>query len=720
MNVLVASLIFYPMLGALISYLIGKKSKKIRDIFACFVAISEFVAVVAFAFFSTNIASGLVHQYLNALQITDLGEESMALLVGQLLSMQVTLPEICGFGMTFNVDGFRLSYALIVAFMWMMTTLLSPEYFAKYRNRNRFYAFLLLTEGATMGVFLSADFYTTFIFFEIMSLTSYVWVAHDEKKDSLRAAETYLGISVLGGLVMLMGIFMLYAALGTVAFAEIPGRIFAVCNGRFENIPGTVIAAGICMIFGFGVKAGAFPVHIWLPKAHPVAPAPASALLSGVLTKTGIFGITVITLKIFAEVDKFGYVFMAVAVATMLLGAVMAIFSTNLKKVLACSSLSQIGFIMTGIACLAISGGESVLAARGAFIYMVNHSILKLVLFMCAGVIFMNLHKLELEDIKGFGRKKPLLNVIFGLGVLGIAGVPFFNGYVGKTLIHEAIVEVHGVPSYVEGCFLLAGGFTLAYMLKLYICIFWEKNNDAARQEKFDGMKKYMTIPSAIALIGSVIIIPIIGMVPNITADAIMDFGQAFYGIHEAEHLHYFALHNMKGSLISIAIGLALYFIFVRMVLTEKTDDDKMKYVDYWPKWLDLENLIYRPILLDFIPFVSGVVCRVLDSLVDTLVVVLRKTIYRERKLPHELPEGNVITHYLAGCVQIVVNILNATFCKNKPIRKDFEHKFSLVWEGQTENSKILERTLSYGLLLFCAGLVITIGYLLFVVFFGI
>lgn len=706
MDLILASLIFYPMIGALISYLIGKRSKKIRDIFACVIAVSEFVAVVAVTIYAIDYAH---IQYL--LTSSNIPGETLVARIAYKMNYEGFLPEICGLGMQFKLDGFRIVYALIVAFMWMMTTLLSPEYFAKYRNRNRFYTFLLLTEGATMGVFLSGDFYTTFIFFEIMSLTSYVWVVHDEKKASLRAGETYLGISVLGGLVMLMGIFMLYAATGTVTFSEIPGAIKAVTETG--NVPATIIAAGICMIFGFAVKAGAFPVHIWLPKAHPVAPAPASALLSGVLTKTGIFGITVITLKIFAEVDAFGYVLVAIAVATMLLGAIMAIFSTNLKKVLACSSLSQIGFILTGIACLAISGGESELAARGAFIYMVNHSILKLVLFMSAGVIFMNLHKLELEDIKGFGRKKPLLNVIFGLGVVGIAGVPFFNGYVGKTLIHEAIVEVHGVPGYVEPCFLLAGGFTLAYMLKLYICIFWEKNNSEELQAKFDGMKKYMNPASAFALIGSVIIIPVIGMVPNITADAIMDLGQSFYGIVGEEKLHYFAFHNMKGSLISIAIGLALYFVLVRLILRGKDAAGKKCYKDYWPAWLDLENAIYRPVIIKFIPFVSGVACRILDSLVDGFVVLLRKTIYVERKLPYERPEGNMITHYYAVVVGFIVKLLNATFCKKKPIKVNFEHKFALCFMGQSENAKILERTLSFGLLLFSIGLVITITYLL-------
>lgn len=711
---IVLALVFYPMLGGLVGYIIGKKSKKVRDIFVNVVTVSEFALILA-----TTI--GLIVPILSFAKSVDIINPS-ALLVGESLSelgLGANFANICGMGIHFSIDGFRLIYGLIVAFMWMMVNLLCPEYFKKYRNRNRFYLFLLLTEGATMGVFLSADFYTTFIFFEIMSLTSYVWVAHDEKKDSMRAAATYLGISVLGGLVMLMGIFMLYDTLRTVTFSEIATQIIYLGYAG-DKMSGELIAAGICILFGFAVKAGAFPVHIWLPKAHPVAPAPASALLSGVLTKTGIFGITLVTLQIFGTIPVFGKIFVVVSVATMLIGALMAIFSTNLKKVLACSSLSQIGFILTGVSVLSMSHGHSALAGRGALIYMVNHSLLKLVLFMAAGVIFMNLHKLELNDIQGFGRKKPLLHAAFLAGVLGISGIPFFNGYVGKTLIHEAIVEVEGVPGFVEPCFLLAGGFTLAYMLKLYVCIFIEKNNSDEKQKEFDEKKNYWTLPSKIALVGSAILLPIIGAVPSITADKIMDFGQLFFGIAEGEKIHYFALHNMKGSLISIVIGLCLYFVVVRFVLKDKDAYGKDVYVDYWPKWLDLENMVYRPVLLQFIPFISGVVCRVLDCLVDTFVVLLRKSIYRDRKLPHELPEGNVLTHYVAFILNFFCILLNHSFCRKKPIRVNMDHKVALKYNEFAENNEIIGRSLSYGLLLFCIGLVLTAGYLLFVVFFKI
>lgn len=708
-NVWIAVLVFYPMVGALISYLVGKKSKTARNMVANFITISEFALTVYV----------VISQYASVIPMV--GEEVIssgrgALAVGTYMNAELTIPEVCGLGIHFVLDGFRSVYALVVAFMWMMVTLLCPEYFRKYRNRNRFYAFLLMTLGATMGVFLSADFYTTFIFFEIMSFTSYVWVAHEEKKEAMRAAETYLGISVIGGMVMLMGIFMLWNSLGTLTFSEI-GIAVKVLQGYGGRLTGEMIAAGICILFGFAVKAGAFPVHIWLPKAHPVAPAPASALLSGVLTKTGIFGIIAVTLQLFQNTEWFGYMLMVIAVLTMLIGALLALFSIDLKRVLACSSLSQIGFILTGLATVAISGGENILAARGTFIYMVNHSLLKLVLFMAAGVIYMNTHKLNLNEIRGFGRKKPLLHIAFLLGVLGISGILFFNGYVGKTLIHEGILEVSNIPGYVEVLFLLAGGCTLAYMLKLYICIFIEKNNNAEKQAEFDEKKKYMNFGSGFAIMGSAAMIPLIGVVPNITADKIMDLGQSFFGVGILDHgVHYFAFHNMKGSLVSIAIGAILYYALVRVCLTEKDKQGQLVYADYWPKWLDLENKIYRPVFIRFIPFICGVICRVLDSLVDFFVVLLRKTVYRDSALPHELTEGNPITHVAALIADKVIWVLNKTFFKKKPIRKSFEHIFAVRWEEQAENNQIIGRSLSYGLILFCLGLVLTIIYLMWVI----
>ena len=270
---LLGILVFYPFIGGLLAYLAGRKNEKSRNVTAYVIALSELAIMLylmaCYGPFAVRTESG--HAFL-----------------------EFTVPRICGLGLHFTLDGFRVIYGTIVALMWAGATLLSGEYFRHHKNTNRFYLFLLWTLGATMAVFLSADLFTTFIFFEIMSFTSYTWVAQEENKESLNAAATYLAVAVIGGLVMLMGLMILYHELGTVAIGEL-----LEATELYEGNRIWIYAAGVCLFFGFAAKAGAFPLHIWLPKAHPVAPAPASALLSGILTKTGMFGILVVSCHLF-------------------------------------------------------------------------------------------------------------------------------------------------------------------------------------------------------------------------------------------------------------------------------------------------------------------------------------------------------------------------------------------------------------------------------------
>lgn len=702
MSGMLGFVVFFPMVSAVAGYLIGRKNKKGRDYFADIVTGIELAAFLVL-FFLMNGKNG----------------QAAAL----------DIPEICGMGLHFVLDGFRVLYGSIAAFMWFMSTLFSREYFAHYRNRNRYYLFLLLTLGATAGIFLSADFYTTFIFFEMMSFTSYVWVAQDEKKESLRAAGTYLAVAVIGGLAMLMGIFILNQVTGTLRFDELAGCYQHYYRVSSSGIPERkLMIAGICLLFGFGAKAGAFPLHIWLPKAHPVAPAPASALLSGILTKAGMFGILVLTAYLFAGSVQWGTWILLLGVCTMIVGAVLALFSVDLKRTLACSSVSQIGFILVGVGLSGLLDSQRQIAVRGSLLHMVNHSLIKLVLFMAAGVVFMNVHKLNLNDIQGFGRKKPLLNYIFLMGALGIGGIPFWNGYVSKTLLHESIIAyteqisegtVSGLLTgaalkRIEWCFLVSGGLTVAYMLKLYVALFIEKNTDENVQAKFDSLKgNYMNKASSVALTISATLLPVMGFFPDLVMGRLADLGQDFMRVTEEKSaMAWFSLSNLKGAAISIGIGVLVYLVVVRLWMMKK-EDQKEVYVDRWYKYLDLENLIYRPILLSFLPFVFGVLCRILDSLVDTIVVILRKTVYRDSKLPHEREEGTAFTYAAGSVANGLVRAANATIWRKHPKKQDYRHKYALSYEEWSEDSIIISRSLSFGLLLFCVGLIITVVYLL-------
>lgn len=686
--------VLYPILGAFIVYGIGRKNKKIRDYAADFVVISEF-ALLLTQFIPYLAAGGEKPSYTQVFSST----------------------------IHFGMDGFRALYTTLAAFMWMVSACFSGEYFKRYRNRNRYYLFLLWTLGATVGVFLSANLFTTFVFFEIASFTSYVWVAQDEKREALKAAETYLAIAIIGGLVMLMGLFLLYNETGTLEISALR----TACAGHVGDKK--MVAAGVCLFFGFAAKAGAVPLHVWLPKAHPVAPAPASALLSGILTKIGMFGVLIVSSQIFYGDGKWGTFVLAIGVLTMLTGAFLALFSVDLKRTLACSSVSQIGFILMGTGMQGLLGEENTLAVRGTLLYMVNHSLFKLVLFLAAGVIFMNLHKLNLNDIRGFGRKKPVLKAVFLGGALGISGVPLFSGYISKTLIHESIVEytellktgevsavLFGVPAMrlVEWLFLIGGGMTLAYMLKLYIAVFVEKNQDDAMQREYDENKKEMNRVNRILLLCSAFLFLLFGLLPNRIFDRLADMGQSFMGNDTPSvSLAYFSLENIKGSLISLSIGVLIYVFFVRTCLMRKKTGEALRvYVNFRNELLDLENVVYRP-FISLLVLVFSTIFRVCDKLLDTLLLFLRKTLYRDSAIPHELEEGTAVTHTLGVILDDGNLLINKLFRKKKPVKVSFQHKLAMLNEELEENNTIIGRSLSFGLFMFCMGLVLTLGYML-------
>ena len=622
-------LIFFPQGMALVTWLFGRKSDRARNLLAVLTCAATLV---------------------------------LAIYVAMQPEKSAHIPFVAGIGLALETDGFRRVYVVVIALLWLMTTLCGCEYFVGHKNVCRYYFFNLMTLGATMGVFLSADLFTALVFFEILSFTSYTWVAQEESEAAMRAANTYLAVAVIGGLAALMGLFLLWHTLGTTTIAKLYDA--AAACGKKQIL----YAAGGCVLFGFGAKAGMFPLHVWLPKAHPVAPAPASALLSGLLTKSGIFGVLAISCNLFRNDPAWGTLLLALGAVTMVLGALLALFSIDLKRTLACSSVSQIGFVLIGIGMMGVLGEDNALAARGTLLHMMNHSLFKLVLFTAAGVVYRNLHELDLNAIRGFGRKKPLLLVSFLFGALGIGGVPLFNGYVSKTLLHESIAEgiaqlkAYGLPAFglhaVEWLFLLAGGITVAYMTKLFVALFWEEH--PLRQAESDGMRRYMRLGSVFALFGSALLLPALGLSAHISMNGIADLGTDFLHAGALAHaVRYFAWENLQGSLISIGIGFVLYFGVVRTLLTERQGNVRV-YVDRWPKRLDLEELLYRPLLLKWLPGILGpiaalfgenritaplargvfrgaaVVAHALSDLPDALILLLRKTAYRESRPPVE------------------------------------------------------------------------------------
>ena len=564
-------------------------------------------------------------QLIRVVPLIELGL-ALALLFWPEASLQV--PWVCGLGVHLQAGSLHTLLVLVSAFLWAGTGLNCPSYFAGEESCNRFYFFWLLTLGAIMGVFLAADLFTLFVFFEMMSFTSYVWVAQNETQEARRAGETYLAIAVIGGMLLLAGLVLLDHLLGTLSLDELRTAAAALPAEKQSSL----YAAGGLALAGFGAKAGMFPLHIWLPKAHPVAPAPASALLSGILTKSGVFGVLILSRYLFWDEIPWAGVLLVLGTVTMVLGAVLALFSVDLKRTLACSSMSQIGFILLGVAMQGFLAGENALAAWGTVLHMLNHSLIKMVLFVAAGVIYMGTHTLDLNEIRGWGRNKPVLKALFFVGAASIAGVPGFSGYVSKTLLHESILEyIHLLESAgtdlgwfytAERLFLLAGGLTAAYMAKLFIAIF--VSDKAVGQRP--APQSYMSRGTLAALSSGAAMLLLLGVTPGSTMEPLAQWAGQFLMADAGHSVHYFSWVNLQGALISLGIGTAVYLLVVRWLLMERRPEG-MAYLNRWPARLDLENLVYRP-LLSAIIFAGALGARLIASLGDWLVLIGERILF--------------------------------------------------------------------------------------------
>ncbi|MBQ7016020.1 MAG: NADH dehydrogenase, partial [Firmicutes bacterium] len=455
-----------------------------------------------------------------------LAELALVVVLSCFAPLTLDLSGILVSGLHLHLDGFQAVYALLASAAWFLSSLFSKEYGHHMHSRGRYYAFMLLTLAGTVGVFMSTHLMTTWICFEFMSFSPYVLVAQEEDEGALKAAGSYMTYGTIGGLAILMGLWMLHRQTGTLEIASLA----AACESlSFAQL----LPAGLCMLAGFGAKAGMFPLHTWLPAAHPVAPAPASALLSGVIVKTGIYGIAVVTVHMFSSSANhvlWGNLLLIFSVVTMVVGGLLALFSINLKRTLACSSMSQMGFVIFGLACTSLLGHHGSMAASGAVLHMVNHTLFKQVLFTLAGIVMLRTGSLLLNDVRGFGKGKPLLLIAYLCAALGIGGIPLLSGYVSKTLLHESLVHyMHSAHSIwysaAEWLFLFSGGLTVAYMIKLFVVLFVDRPTTDAASATDSGSatnsgsttdsgsattkKPYMTRTTAFALLTPAVLLPV-------------------------------------------------------------------------------------------------------------------------------------------------------------------------------------------------------------------
>lgn len=511
--------------------------------------------------------------------------------------VQVSLPGFLYLGLSFELNALTVFFALLFSGAWVAASIYSLKYMEHEGTQCRFYSFLLLTLTGCLGVVLAADLITLFLFFEMMTFCSWVLVIHKEDGAAMAAGNLYLYLGVVGGLVLLMGIFLLYNAAGTVAFAAIPPAV--------AGNSGLMVAMAICFMVGFGIKAGMVPLHIWLPKAHPVAPTPASALLSGIMIKTGAFGLFRVFYSILAPAAAkgaigplFGWVFLGLGLITMLLGAFLALQQSQAKRTLAYSSVSQIGYIIMGLGAALLPWGKDLYGVSGMLFHILNHAVFKTTLFMCVGAIYIYTHSLEYADLGGLLRKYPGVSIPFIIAALGITGMPGFNGYASKTFLHHALTDLyHYNPTWVlwlaEKLFVVASALTICYFSKLFINIFWGERD----WSHLPKMAPSLQIPLA----AGALCITAIGLFPHQIVKGIIIPAMEVVGF-EAEALEYVGHINVWnwsdiwGMVVTAAVAAAILFLMAKFKI------DRIKF----PSWLSIQRLLYMPLTQGFLLFCQG------------------------------------------------------------------------------------------------------------------
>lgn len=341
------------------------------------------------------------------------------------------------FGLSFRVDVLGFGLALLSSLIWMLVTIYSVSYMKGNKYQNRYFTSMILTLSGCMGLFLAGDLFTLFVFYELMSLVSYILIVHSETTEALKAGFKYLIVTIAGGLFLFFGIIVTFEIGGAISLAE-QGIITETSNLSFIGY--------ISFIMGFGMKAGMVPLHVWLPDAHPVAPSPASALLSGIMIKTGAYGLIRVVFHVYDYSvileANWHWILAIAAIITILLGSAVAIAQEDLKRRLAYSSVGQMGYILLGISIM------TEMAMVGDIFHIFTHAFMKSTLFLAAGVIITKTGKKKISDLGGIGYKMPLTMISFTIAALAMIGIPPLNGFISKWTLSLGALDANQ-PIYV-------------------------------------------------------------------------------------------------------------------------------------------------------------------------------------------------------------------------------------------------------------------------------
>lgn len=406
-----------------------------------------------------------------------------------------------------KLDGFGKFFLVIVTVVWILAGCFSFTYMKHEKKENRYFGFYLITFGVLIGLGCAGNLITMYAFYEFMTLASFPLVIHNQSREAIMAGLKYLLYSFFGAYMALFGVFFLCRYTDTLTFTP-GGTLNMELAAGHESL---LLVTACLMIVGFGVKAGMFPLHAWLPTAHPVAPAPASAALSGIIVKAGVLAIVRTIFYMFGADFIRGtwvqYLFMTLSLITVFMGSMLAFREKVLKKRLAYSTVSQLSYILFGIALLNPAG------LTGSMIHMAAHAFIKCALFLCAGAIIFQTGITTADGLKGIGKKMPVTIWCFTIVSLGLIGIPPTGGFISKWYLATGALDSGiGGFQYAGPIILLVSALlTAGYLLPVTIQGFFPGDDFDYTNLKKCEPSKWMTVPLLILAVLSVVI----GMFPN-------------------------------------------------------------------------------------------------------------------------------------------------------------------------------------------------------------
>ena len=416
--------------------------------------------------------------------------------------------------LSYSIDTVSIVFMTAICVLWLCAGLYSVFYMKHEGKLKRYYTFYILVFLIMMAMAASANLFTFYMNYELMTLASAVLVIHEETEEARIAAFKYILYSLCGAYFVLFGFFVLSQYCDTLFFTEGGTLNLSLTEGH----EGIVLLAAFFMIIGFGVKAGMWPMHAWLTTAHPIAVSPASAVLSGVIVKAGVVGaIRAVYYLIGVDFLRGTWVqtaWLILSLVTVLMGSTLAFFEPVLKKRLAYSTISQVSYILFG---LALMNTESF---KGAMLQFSAHAFAKCALFLIAGILIMVTGSKNVSDMKGIGKKYPFLLWCFTLCSLSMVGIPPTGGFIAKWYLIEGALnsEIYPVAWLGPVILLVSALLTAGYLFPIAMRGFLPGKGYI---DKFPEKKKLpLTVTVPVGILTALAVLT--GIFPNLFTGGVM------------------------------------------------------------------------------------------------------------------------------------------------------------------------------------------------------